>query len=112
MVRGEGWYMVRWVALAALATVPKSPLSPYCFLIRDSWRPVAAAKACNACFVLFLCLTNTTPTKNQRKDPEIVEKSHQHRHALSGSSASHVRKFQQVYAAFKCKGLHQRALLV
>ena len=48
MVRGWGWNMVRWVALAALATVPKSPLSSYCFLIRDSCRPVAAAKACQA----------------------------------------------------------------
>jgi hypothetical protein len=47
MVRGEGVNMVRCVALAALATVPKSPLSSYCFLIRDSCRPVAAASACH-----------------------------------------------------------------
>ena len=47
MVSGVGVNMVRWTALAALATVPKSPISSYCFLIRDSCRPVAAASACH-----------------------------------------------------------------
>lgn len=68
MVRGEGWYMVRWLALAALATVPKSPLSPYCFLISDSCRPVAAAKACHAVSLHLsdkrVCTASASTTKN------------------------------------------------
>lgn len=47
MVRRVGWNMVLWVALAVLATVPRSPVSSYFFLMRASLQPVAAVKACS-----------------------------------------------------------------